>query len=59
MDQGVALAFATTVATLVYLGLAIANLRAGRAGVALARVFAALLLGGVTCYLAVVELKLF
>lgn len=59
MDQGGAVASFTALAALTYLGLAVANFRRGRSGIALARLFAALLFGGVTCYLAVFELKLF
>jgi len=58
MDQGLAVVILTAAVTLIYLGLAVANHQRGRVGVALARLFAALLFGGVTYYLVVVELKL-
>jgi hypothetical protein len=59
MDQGVALAVATALATLMYLVLALVNFRRGHNGVGAARLFAAVLFGAVTSYLAVVALKLF
>jgi len=59
MDQGVALVLATALATLAYMVLALVNFRRGRNGVGSARLFAALLFGVVTYYLAVVELKIF
>ena len=59
MDQGIAVAIASGLAALIYLLLALVNFRRGRNAVGAARLFAALLFGGVTYYLAVVELKLF
>lgn len=59
IDQDVAVAIATGLLALVYLALAVWNFRAGRNGMGVARLFAALLFGGVTWFFAVFEMKLF
>lgn len=59
IDQDVAIALATGLLALFYLALAIWNFRTGRNGVGAARLFAALLFGGVTWFFAIFEMKLF
>jgi hypothetical protein len=59
MDPDVGLALATGLFALGYLALAVRSFRHGRNGVAAARLFAALLFGGVAFYLAVFQLRMF
>lgn len=58
MDPGLAIVVATSLVAVIYLALAVANFRHKRIGLAAARLFAAVLFGGVALFLAY-QMRLF
>lgn len=59
IDQDLAITIALGVVAAIYLALAISNFRNGKVGYGIARLFAAVLFGGVAFFLAMFEMRLF
>ncbi len=59
IDQDLAITIALGVVAAIYLMLAISNFRSGRVGYGIARLFAAVLFGGVAIFFATFEMRLF
>ena len=59
IDQDLALTIVTAIVATIYLVLAIWNFRAGRNGIGVARLFAAVLFGTVALFLATFQMRLF
>jgi len=59
IDQDLAITIALGVVAAIYLMLAISNFRNGRTGYGIARLFAAVLFGGVGFFFATFEMRLF
>jgi hypothetical protein len=59
IDQDLAIVIATGAVAAIYLVLAVRNFRAGRNGVGVARLFAAVLFGAVAFFFATFQMRLF
>ena len=59
IDQDLAITIALGVVAAIYLALAVANFRNGRVGYGIARLFAAVLFGGMAIFFATFEMRLF